>query len=222
MYYLVVQNDFAEYSVALFFEKTKKSQVVKANHEASKNLIGSIELLLKEEGLSLSDMSCIMVNTGPAPYTALRTTIALINGIAFGITIPLIPVDGLRAFLAEYYEDNKPTLAILNAFGSDVYYGLQIGETVQTGWVSFDDCIELINSYELTQPLRIIGNGVNLYKEKLVILLKQKYYFVDPLPLTCSVDGVMHYGYGRLRTINRQKTQFLSIGYLKTYQPFKK
>ncbi len=222
MYYLVIQNDFAECSVALFFEKTKKGEVVKANHEASKNLIAAIEFLLEQEQKKLADMHCIMVNTGPAPYTALRTTIALINGIAFGTAIPLIPVDGLRAFLAEYYEDNKPTLAILNAFGNDVYYGLQIGEVIQTGWLSFDACIALINEFVLTQPLRLIGNGIDLYKEKLALLLKHKYYFVDPLPLTCSVDGVMHYGYAQLHTINDQKMQTLSIGYLKTYQPFKK
>lgn len=221
MYYLVIQNDFTVCTVALFFEKTKKGEVVKANHEASKNLIESIEFLLGKEKKKLKDMCCIMVNTGPAPYTALRTTIALVNGIAYGSSVPLVPVDGLRAFLAEYYESNQPTLAILNAFGNDVYYGLHIEGTVQTGWLSFDTCISLVNDIAITKPLRLIGNGIDLYKEKLV-LLKHPYYFVDPLPLTCSIDGVMHYGYEQLHAVKSQKIQSLSIGYLKTYKPFVK
>src|SRR3989338_3322087 len=80
-------------------EIIKKQFVIKT--EACKLLMLKLNELLTSEQKQWSDISFIVVNQGPAPFTTLRALIATVNGISFATRIPLVGVDGLLTFAME-------------------------------------------------------------------------------------------------------------------------
>ena len=112
---------------------------------ASKHLIPLISSLLEKNQVTLKQIQWIAVNQGPGPFTTLRVMIASVNGLSFATGIPLIGIDGIRALLAQY-PSNQTTIALLDAFNKDVYYGIQTHDgTLQTGYEEYqpvlpDDC----------------------------------------------------------------------------------
>ena len=86
---------------------------------------GVFKLIGAETGLAF-----LAVNQGPGAFTSLRVIIASINGLALGDAQKrLIGVDGLDALAQEahqkYIKDQNALLVpLLNAYNSEVYYGV--------------------------------------------------------------------------------------------------
>lgn len=66
------------------FEKTSRSRVMRAQM-----VLPLIELLLKEHGLQLSDISEIRVHEGPGSYTGIRVGMSVANALALLVGIPV-------------------------------------------------------------------------------------------------------------------------------------
>ena len=124
-----------------------------------------IDQLLKEFKLSYSDLSFIGVNQGPAPFTTLRVLISTLNGFAFAHNIPLVGIDGLKAFYAAI-EDNNFNIILLNAFNKDVYFAYKKNDQLITGWENIFILLEKLKN-EINQPIKFLGNGSNLYKKEI-------------------------------------------------------
>ena len=90
-------------------------------------IIPTMQQLLEHHNLTLSDIACIGINTGPGPFNTLRAIIATANGIAFAQKIPLVACNGLELLLKEN-ESESNQVAILDAFGNDVYYAIKSSE----------------------------------------------------------------------------------------------
>lgn len=215
MYYLAIQNDFRLCTIALFrgSEKLESEQI--SNHEASAQLILVIERLLSKAKIFFVDLEFLAVNTGPAPYTALRTTIALVNGMAYATGIPLLSIDGLETLVEEYGNADSPVLAILNAFNREVYYAFRFQNELLKGCEKIEQLMERLKNSRSASPIHCIGNGVDLYLDLFMSDLTLDLYFPNPAITTCSIDAVARKG---CELWSKQScVKQLSIGYLKTY-----
>jgi len=118
-------------------------------------IIPTLQQLLSNHGLILSDITCIGINTGPGPFNTLRAIIATANGIAFAQKIPLIDCNGLELLLQENKDQHQ--VAILDAFGNDVYFAIK--ESGQQGYTSISDLVTLLNTSYKNQSIMFVGNG---------------------------------------------------------------
>jgi tRNA threonylcarbamoyl adenosine modification protein YeaZ len=75
------------------------SQVTPHYNRLSKELLPSIQNLLKANQLSPSDLSTIAVGTGPGSYTGTRLGCAVAKSLAFGLNIAVKPFHSPLAFL---------------------------------------------------------------------------------------------------------------------------
>ncbi len=62
---------------------------------ASAQLIPQLQALLGRAGLAWADLGAIAFGQGPGAFTGLRTACAVAQGLAYGLQLPLLPIDSL-------------------------------------------------------------------------------------------------------------------------------
>ena len=160
-YFITIQYPYQYLTITLSDATTILSTETISKFQAISQLIPTLKNMLAEYNIALTDIACIGVNTGPGPFNTLRSIIATANGIAFATHIPLVGSNGLDLLLQE--ADHKNAVAILDAFGSDVYFAIKSSDA--QGYNSIEKVIEELNLSEQKNPCLFIGNGAIKHKE---------------------------------------------------------
>ncbi len=180
--HLVLQANYENISLSLWNGTHLITSYVLDKINACKLLMPSIINLLQEHNFNFSDIDFIAINQGPAPFTTLRIVITTANGLSFSKKIPLIPINSLEAFSEEYKTLSPLTVIILNAFAQDVYFSIIENKKIKTGCKNSDIFFdELINDFP-NKNITFIGNGVELFKEKIKNIFKENALFLNPNP----------------------------------------
>lgn len=217
MNFLSVQNTYQTLDIALFKDNELIEWIVEDKIRASKNFVMLVATILLKHQLKLSDVSFIAVNNGPGPFTTLRVVIASVNGLSFASSIPLIGIDALDALLLEHQNDAYPhTVALLNAFNNDVYFGIQYNQSTvfEKGYDNITRILEKIKTIMPDQPIRFLGNGVELHEQTIRETFGDKAIIPSPLPHTCTVQQIGLMGFEKWKKQEDLETQLFPM-YLK-------
>lgn len=189
--FLVFQNTYDELQMALFQGSQSIALRSICKIEASTRFISVLQDLLNEHTISLSEIPFIVVNQGPGPFTTLRTVLACANGLSFASKIPLIGIDGLDAFMQEERDAEYPnTVILLNAFGQDVYFAIQSNNSIQKAYLNIDELLEQIKHAMPGKQIRFLGNGTQMFQEKIVATFGENAYIPKKIPSYCSIEAV--------------------------------
>ncbi len=63
----------------------------------SREILPSIELLLQEAKIRPSELDAIIYGRGPGSFTGLRIAVGVVQGLAYGLNIPTVPVSSMAA-----------------------------------------------------------------------------------------------------------------------------
>jgi tRNA threonylcarbamoyladenosine biosynthesis protein TsaB len=178
-------------SVALMLEtKARGIQILQRqtggvmNH--SQAILPMVQSLLNEAGITLSDCDAIAFGSGPGSFTGVRTACGVVQGLAFGADLPVIPVVTLLA-LAEAQRiatGAKNVLAALDARMCEVYWAHYIYDEQAAKWttaiaptLSAPGAVTPANLCELI----LAGNGFEAYRDQ----------FNLPLPLMSTAANAL-------------------------------
>jgi len=95
--------------------------------QTSTHLIPTIQRLLEQAGLQLSDLDAIAFGQGPGSFTGLRTACSVAQGLALGANLKVLPIDTLLAVAEEarYQQANAistwQVAALLDARMGEIY-----------------------------------------------------------------------------------------------------
>ena len=170
-YFITIQYPYQYLTITLSDATTILSTETVSKFQAMSQLIPTLKNMLAAQNIELTDIACIGVNTGPGPFNTLRSIIATANGITFATNIPLVGCNGLDLLIQE--TDHANVVAILDAFGSDVYFAIKSSDYAKAstntsgkqGYNSIEKVIEKLNLSERKSPYLFIGNGASKHKE---------------------------------------------------------
>jgi tRNA threonylcarbamoyladenosine biosynthesis protein TsaB len=145
---------------------------------SSTRLLPAIRELFDTAGLTLKDCSAIAFGAGPGSFTGLRTATGVAQGLAFGLSVPVVPVGTLLA-CAEFARLHDPSatrvLAALDARMNEAYWADfrwdavaggagAAGEwaTVQAASLDLPEAIVLPD-----EPFTLAGNAAAAFGERL-------------------------------------------------------
>lgn len=192
MHQLIIQATYDELQIGLCDQEEVIDRISEDKRDASKTILIRIDTLLRRNKCALHNLNFIGVNQGPAPFTSLRVGITISNGISYAINIPLISINGLEAFVQEYTDAQYPyTIALLNAFNNTVYVAIEKkGIIEKISWQSLESLLQEISLLSNTQQIRLIGNGVTLYLERILHYIRnnKNIYIPQPIPQFVSLD----------------------------------
>lgn len=106
--------------------------------------------LLAEHRRTLAELRAVAVGTGPGSFTGLRAAMSLAKGFAFSLSLPLVGLPSLPAWLAA---DPDATAALARAGAREAYL-LERG-AVTPAIHSFDDLSAMPRDTALAVPLEL-------------------------------------------------------------------
>ncbi len=112
-------------SAALWLDgqRLERFQVAPGAH--SRLILPMIESLLSEAGVQLKDMTALAFGRGPGSFTGLRIAAGVIQGLAYGADLPVVPISTLMAIAQGVFEKRGHThiLSALDARMGEIYWG---------------------------------------------------------------------------------------------------
>ena len=91
----------------------------------TERVLPMVDKLLKEAGISLSQIDALAFNCGPGSFTGVRVGTSVVQGLAFSCDLPVIPVSGLAALAQLAFREKKKekVLSAIDARMKEIYWG---------------------------------------------------------------------------------------------------
>ncbi|MGM9552386.1 MAG: tRNA (adenosine(37)-N6)-threonylcarbamoyltransferase complex dimerization subunit type 1 TsaB [Clostridia bacterium] len=148
----------------------------------SETLMPMIDYALKSVNLSAKDIDLYAVSQGPGSFTGIRIGVSAVKGLAYALDKPVF---GMNTLLSLAYNlsivENKPICPIMDARRSQVYNAIY---TFKNGVPEEIEAPRALSIEELcqsiTEPTYFVGDGCNVYKEKIIELCCENAIFAPP------------------------------------------
>jgi tRNA threonylcarbamoyladenosine biosynthesis protein TsaB len=165
---------------------------------ASTDLIAGVLDLLAQAGLTLQALDAIAFGAGPGSFTGLRTACSVVQGLAFGAKLPVLPVDSLLAVAEDARLTAVPdapalqVLALLDARMDEMYaahYAYAHGQwrVLQPQQLLRPEHLALPAQDAALGPLLLAGNVFAVYADRLPAAALQAATVVNALPTSTAM-----------------------------------
>ncbi|WP_109301463.1 tRNA (adenosine(37)-N6)-threonylcarbamoyltransferase complex dimerization subunit type 1 TsaB [Aquimarina sp. AU474] len=124
-YILCIETSTTNCSVAL--AKNNAVIALKEDYDTqyshAERLHNFIEIVIKEAGIGLKDISAVAVSKGPGSYTGLRIGVSAAKGLCYALDVPLLSVPTLQslALQVKVKENGSVVIPMIDARRMEVY-----------------------------------------------------------------------------------------------------
>ena len=165
-------------SVALVVDEILVGEYTIHNKKThSQTLLPMIADMLEMSGVDKNELDAIAVASGPGSFTGLRIGAATAKGLAQGLDKPIIPISALEGLAYNLQGTENPVCPIMDARRGQVYSGIYDVKDVLPK-VLYEDAARPIEDViaqvkELNRPVTFIGDGVPVFKDRLIDSLNE-------------------------------------------------
>lgn len=143
----------------VYFDENKFFEMnVNLKNSHAEKIFEIIDSVIKTSGILLQDLGAVAVSAGPGSFTGLRIGMSAAKGLAFGASLPIVPVPTFEALALQlsYQLNDGAEFVIVNKVNSEEIY--------------FAKFKVKANNYIFTQDLQIVkaSNQIDIEKDCIV------------------------------------------------------
>ena len=171
-------------SAALLTETGLHQQLTPEPRRHADLILGMVAALLQEADLKLTELDALAFGRGPGSFTGVRIATAVIQGLAFGADLPVVPVSTLAGLAQGRHrrQGSRRCLAALDARMGEVYWGRYALDGQGLMHLVGPEVVSTPEGVELPQDggWEGVGSGWEAYGERLSRRLGERLIAVDP------------------------------------------
>ena len=189
---LAVETATEACSAALMINGEITEQFCLTANGHSKLILPMVDSLLVDAGLQPSDLDGLAFGCGPGSFTGVRIATGIIQGIAFALDLPIVPVSNLAVVAQDFFDHNPENLAFvaMDARMNEIYWGIYQRNTSGFAELLGKEAVLPANEVEFPDMSGVgIGSGWKVYYQELLTRLSHRVirYEVDNLPRARAV-----------------------------------
>ena len=135
-------------SAALYIDGEIEQVYQLAPREHTQLILGMAEQLLIIAGINIRQLDALAFGRGPGSFTGVRIATGVVQGMAYAVDLPVVPVSTLASIAQSVYRDHGATriLSAIDARMGDVYWG---------EYVVARDRVQLQGREQVTRPQQV-------------------------------------------------------------------
>jgi tRNA threonylcarbamoyladenosine biosynthesis protein TsaB len=163
---LAIETSETQCGASIYFSDEKYfSSTINLKHSHSEKLFESVEYLFNTARIEATELDSIAVSEGPGSFTGLRIGMSAAKGIAYGASIPIIPVPTFEA-LAYQLSQILPIgthFAIVNKVNKNEVYFAKFAITSNSYiFINKLNILKLKDLKKSISGIKVFGNALKL------------------------------------------------------------
>jgi tRNA threonylcarbamoyladenosine biosynthesis protein TsaB len=184
---LAVETSTEACSAALFMDGEITERYQLAPKEHTKLILPMIDDLMTEAGLKPYQLDALAFSRGPGSFTGVRIATGVIQGIALGADLPVVPVSTLAAIGQDFFDHNNDnvTFVAMDARMDEIFWGVYQRDGEGYAELIGEEVVTPADAIQFPKLLGIgIGSGWGVYHQSLMLHLAGlvSHYQADMLP----------------------------------------
>lgn len=139
-------------SVALDLDGQWFERVIDTPRGHAEIVLPMVDEVLREAGVALRDLDGIAYGRGPGAFTGVRIAIGVVQGLAYGASLPTVGVSDLAAVGQQVASPNARILVCMDARMGEVYWA--------TFAVEQDGGLRAVDEERVTPPADVAADGI--------------------------------------------------------------
>lgn len=195
-------------SAALFVDGEIRQRFEITPKAHTKLLLPMIESLLAEAELNLTQLDAIAFGCGPGSFTGLRIATGVVQGLAFGADLPVVPVSTLAALAQK--QSHQLSFIATDARIGEIFWGVYQRNTAGFMELVGYEAVLPVSQIQFPQQAAIgIGSGWRVYETELVEKTRGLVSQIESeaLPQSSAIAELGVYGFEQGRAVAAEFAQ---------------
>lgn len=171
---LAVETSTEACSAALFIDGDITERFELAPKEHTRLILPMIDSLMAEAGLKPQQLDALALSRGPGSFTGVRIATGVIQGIALGAELPVVPVSTLAAIAQDFFDGNDESVAFvaMDARMGEIFWGVYRCDALGYAELIGDEAVIPADAVEFPDLVGAgIGSGWGVYRQQLTARL---------------------------------------------------
>ena len=199
---LAVETSTEACSAALFIDGTITERFELAPKIHTQLILPMIDSLMTEAGLKPQQLDALAFSRGPGSFTGVRIATGVIQGIALGADLPVVPVSTLAAIAQDFFDNNAENVAYvaMDARMGEIFWGVYRRDNQGYAELIGVEAVTPAASGEFSDLAGVgVGSGWAVYSQELTTRLAGlvTHYQADKLPRAGAIARLGAWGFER-------------------------
>ena len=177
---LAVETATEACSAALYIDGEITERFSLTANEHTKLILPMIDTLMSEAGLRPQQLDALAFGCGPGSFTGVRIATGVIQGIAFGADLPVVPISTLAAIAQDYFDSNdtmkkNTAFTAMDARMGEIFWGVYNRDELGYAALIGQEAVTLADAIEFPDLTGVgLGSGWGVYENELMLRLAGK------------------------------------------------